>query len=203
MSIGNPQYETLTGFSPPSALGPYRAADYWQLPEGEPVELLRGRFVLSPSPSSLHQTVIMFLAKKFLDFATETGGRAFVAPMDVVFSDHSIVQPDVIYISKERRSIVKQRIEGVPDLLIEILSDSNKRRDRIDKLNLYAEFGVPEYWIVDPQEQQFDFLCHREGKFEVQPQQDDCYTSPFIPELTINLVDFWSEVDRHVGDTTP
>ncbi len=200
MSIGTQQFESLPGFSPPSTLGAKRAADYWRLPEGEPVELIQGRFVVSPSPDSLHQTLLMCLAKIFWDLACKTGGRAFVAPMDVVLSDSAIVQPDVIYVSKERRTIVKKRIEGPPDLVVEILSTSNIRRDRVDKLNLYAEHGVAEYWIVDPDEQQFDFLINRDGRFEVQPQHDDCYHSPRLSELSIQLADFWGEVQRHVTD---
>jgi len=201
MGTGTSKYESLPGFSPPSTPGPRTASDYWELPEGEPVELIQGRLIVSPSPNSFHQTLLMCLSKIFWDIAGQSGGRAFVAPMDVVFSEDSIVQPDLVYISKERRNIVKQRVEGSPDLLIEILSESNVRRDRIDKLNLYAEYGVAEYWIVDPDERQFDFLINRDGRFEIQPQRDDRYASPRLPELAIQLADFWAEVDRHVGDS--
>lgn len=200
MSIGAPQFESLPGFSPPSTLGPHRAADYWKLSEGEPVELILGRLVVSPSPDTYHQTILMCLASMFLDIAKSTGGRAFVAPMDVVLSDESIVQPDLIYVSKQRRDIVKQRIEGAPDLVVEVLSESNVRRDRIDKLNLYAQHGVSEYWIIDPHESQFDFMVNRDGRFEVQPQQDDRYQSPRLAELAINLADFWAEVQHCVDD---
>jgi len=205
MSIGPPQFESLPGFSPPSTIGPLRAADYWVLPEGEPVELIQGRLIVSPSPNSFHQTLLMCLSKMFWDIARQSGGRAFVAPMDVVLSEDSIVQPDLVYIAKERRDIVKQRIEGSPDLLVEVLSKSNARRDRVDKLNLYAEHGVAEYWIVDPDERQFDFLIRNaqkghDGKFEIQPQRDDCYQSPRLEEVAINLADFWAEVDWHIGE---
>jgi len=123
----------------------------------------------------------------------------FAAPMDVVLSDDSVVQPDLIYVAKPRREIVKGRVNGAPDLVVEILSKNDARRDRVDKMNLYAEHGVAEYWIVDPDARQFDFLINRDGRFEVQPQHDDCYQSPRLPELAINLSDFWAEVQRHVG----
>ncbi|MEQ8836096.1 MAG: Uma2 family endonuclease, partial [Lacipirellulaceae bacterium] len=83
--------------------------------------------------------------------------------------------------------------------VIEILSPSNKRRDRLEKMQLYAESGVAEYWIVDPEERHFEFYLNRDGRYEVQPQRDDHYTSPRLPELAINLADFWHEVARQVG----
>ncbi|HEY4234488.1 MAG TPA: Uma2 family endonuclease, partial [Lacipirellulaceae bacterium] len=185
--------------TPASTLGPYRAADYWQLPEGEPVELLRGRLVRSPAPDTTHQTISGLLTVYLFGVAARSGGRALDAPVDVVLDDHTILQPDLLYVRKERRSIVQTRMMGPPDLLVEILSPHNFRRDRVDKLGIYAEYGVAEYWIVDPVERQFDFLINRGGKYEVQPQQDDHYASPICPELEINLVDFWQSVDEQLG----
>jgi len=201
MSLGTSQYESLPGFSPSSTLGPRTAVDYWKLPEGEPIELIQGRLIVSPAPNFLHQTISLLLSEILLKAARQSGGRASAAPIDVLLADHTILQPDLVYISKSRRGIIKPRIEGAPDLVIEILSESNSRRDRVDKLNLYAEFGVAEYWIVDPDGRQFDFLLHNTkkgiaGKFEIQTQHDDCYQSPRLPELTIQLANFWREVEQ-------
>ncbi len=192
------QYETLEGFSPPSALGPYRAADYWELPEGEPIELMQGRLILSPAPNTLHQTISILLSDILLKAARKTGGLAFASPIDVVLADHTILQPDLVYIAKSRRSIVKDRIEGPPDLAIEILSENHARRDRVDKMNLYAEFGVPEYWIVDPKAQLFEFLINENSRFVVMPQGDGRYQSPRLSEIEILLAPFWQEVDQRL-----
>ena len=200
MSTITPQYVTLSGYSPPTSLGPYRAADYWELPEGEPVELILGNLIVSPSPNYLHQAISALLTEFILGAARTGGGKGCAAPMDVELADHSIPQPDLMYVSKERRHIVKRHVEGPPDLVIEILSESNARRDRVDKLNLYAETGVAEYWIVDPERRHFDFLINRTGRFEVQPQHDNRYQSPLLAELTLELVAFWAEVDRLVAD---
>lgn len=200
MSTDAIHYETLTGFTPVSTLGPYRAADYWKLPEGERVELLRGRFVVSPAPDLTHQAIVGVLYVLFFSIARSSGGRAYVSPVDVELDDHSIPQPDLLYVRKERRGILKKRVMGAPDLVVEVLSAHNSRRDRVDKLNLYAEYGVAEYWIVDPAERQFDFLVNRGGKFEVQPQQDNRYASPVCPELQIDLTAFWQLVDEQLGD---
>jgi Uma2 family endonuclease len=199
MSTDAIHYETLSGFTPPSTLGSYRAADYWKLPEGEPVELLRGRLIVSPSPDTLHQTLSIMLSTFLFNISQRTGGRALAAPTDVVLDDHTILQPDALYVRRDRKSIIRDRVYGPPDLLIEILSPSNSRRDRVDKLNLYAEYGVTEYWIVDPIERQFDFLVNRGGKFEIQPQHDDRYSSSILAEIEIDLAAFWRSLDEQLG----
>ncbi len=203
MSTATPPFDVLPGFTPVSGLGPHCAADYLALPEGEPVELIYGRLAASPAPTTLHQTVSALLTEILLRIARSTGGRALAGPVDVVLAEHSIVQPDLVYLTKGRRTIVGDKINGPPDLAIEILSPHHMRRDRTDKLALYAEFGVAEYWIVDPHERQFDFLINRNGRFEVQPQRDDRYASPIMPELVLDIAAFWGEVDRQLDDNPP
>jgi Uma2 family endonuclease len=201
MSTDAIHYETLSGFTPLSTLGPYRATDYWKLPEGEPVELLRGRFVVSPAPTTLHQILVGLVYELLRTAARRNGGLALLGPVDVVLDEHTILQPDVLYVGPDRRHIIGERVVGPPDMAVEILSPHNSRRDRVDKLNLYAQFGVAEYWIVDPAERQFDFLVNRGGKFEVQPQEDNRYGSSACPELTIDLAAFWQLVEEQLGDS--
>ena len=106
--------------------------------------------------------------------------QSHVVPMDVTLSDDTILQPDLLYI-KSRRHIIKQRVEGPPDLVVEIIS-GDARRDRVEKLDLYARYGVSEYWIVDPQTQLIDFLLNENGRFVVQSPTNDRYQSPKLPE---------------------
>ncbi|HVT14914.1 MAG TPA: Uma2 family endonuclease [Thermoanaerobaculia bacterium] len=126
--------------------------------------------------------------------ARRSGGFAGLAPLDVVMADHSVVQRDVIYVSAERLPIVGERIEGVPDLLVEVLSPGTARRDRGEKLKLYAESGVPEYWILDAAERQIEFLVNRNGSFVVALPVDGVYRSQALPEVLLDLADFWGEV---------
>jgi Uma2 family endonuclease len=154
---------------------------------------------VSPAPTTRHQIIVGSLYTLLAEAAKRTGGLALLGPADVVLDDHTILQPDVLYIRKDKRTIVRERVFGAPYLAIEILSPHNSRRDRVDKLGIYAEYGVAEYWIVDPVERQFDFLINRGGKYEVQPQRDDRYASPVCPELEINLADFWRSVDEQLG----
>jgi Uma2 family endonuclease len=199
MSTTSFHFEPFTAFSPFSDVGPYRAADYWQLPEGAPVELIKGRLVVSPSPNVLHQTIILLLSERLLAAARKSDGKTIVSPMDVILSDDTILQPDLLYVSKARRSIVKERVEGAPDLVVEIISGS-ARRDRVVKLDLYARYGVGEYWIVDPESQQIDFLINESGRFVLQSPANDRYQSRRLPEVEIQLAEFWREVDTQMSN---
>jgi Uma2 family endonuclease len=177
-----------------SAIGPYRVADYLALPDEPRCELLRGRLYLSPSPTTAHQAAVAQLWTILNRLALQTGGMAFVAPLDVTLAEHSVVQPDVIFISHERREIALERIEGAPDLVVEVLSPSTVGRDRGEKQQLYASAGVDEYWLVDPAAEQIEFLVREGGRFALDLPVDGAYRSSVIPGLQIDVISFWSAV---------
>ena len=184
---------------PTEDLGPYRSSDYEALPDQPRCELIYGRFYVSPSPRPWHQATILILGDKLRRIARPRGGRAFIAPLDVHLADHSVVQPDVIYISAERLSILQDWIRGTPDLLVEVLSPGTTRNDRGEKLRLYAESGVLEYWIIDPLERQIEFLRNEGGHFVVVVPEGGVYRSQALPEVELDLVDFWREVEEEIG----
>lgn len=188
-----------TSLVEPTELGPYRQRDYLALPDEPRCELLYGRFYLSPSPVPLHQMVVSVISRVLEDIAEGSGGITFFAPLDVFLADHSIPQPDVIYISKGRRSILGERLEGAPDLLIEVLSPGTARRDRLQKLNLYLESGVREYWLVDPKARQIEFLVNEGGRFVVVQAAGREYHSPALPEIRLDLLALWTKVDQRLG----
>lgn len=196
MSLPTTHFDMPLSFALPSTLGPHRAADYWKLPEGEPVELIKGNLVMSPAPNPQHQVISMLLSEIVLRASRSGGGFGVASPIDVVLSDDTVLQPDLIYVSRQRRSIVGKRVDGPPDLAIEIISQSNAVRDRTHKMALYAEYGVAEYWIVDPTEKHIEFLLLQDGHYRVETLQSSVYTSPRLPELTIDLAPFWAEVER-------
>lgn len=113
-------------------------------------ELIGGELIVSPSPKTRHQEVCMRLTVALAKYLEAHGGaRAFFAPLDVVLSDRDVVEPDLIVVLDDQAEIITEpNIQGVPALLIEILSDP--RMDRVRKRDLYARFKVPEYWVVDP-----------------------------------------------------
>jgi Uma2 family endonuclease len=174
-----------------SALGPYREGDYWRLPDDPRCELLYGWLVLTPAPSLRHQRVLAALNDLLRRFAAEHGGEALFSPLDVRLADHSIVQPDLIYVSPARRDVLRERVHGAPDLVVEALSPSTARRDLGPKLRLYAESGVAEYWIVDPANGTFEFLVADAGSFRVALPVDGVYRSPAVEGLAIDLEAVW------------
>jgi Uma2 family endonuclease len=196
--VYNPSVEARYELEEPatalSTLGPFREADYWALPDEPRCELLYGRLILAPAPSLRHQRALIQLVACFLEWARKLGGEALCAPLDVRLADHSVVQPDLMYVTPERRAILRQRVIGAPDLLVEILSPSTARRDRGAKLRLYAESGVREYWIVDPAAATFEFLVLRDGRFTVELPVDGRYVSPAVPGIELDLAAFWAAV---------
>jgi Uma2 family endonuclease len=195
MSTAADSYQPIPGFTPVSTLGPHRAADYWALPEGERVELILGELLVSPAPKTLHQIVVGRLFARLQSAELQGGGLALLAPADVVLSDDAILQPDLLYVSAGRRRIVGERVQGPPDLVIEVISEGAERRDRVDKLALYARYGVAEYWIVDPRAQSIEFLLlGDEGRYVVHTGVDNRYQSPRLAEIAIDLAALWQEV---------
>ena len=182
--------------SPSSELGPLRKRDYLALPDQPRCELIRGRIYVMASPTYRHQAAIGLLWRRLTDIADRSGGAAAFAPLDVTLADHSVVQPDVIYISPSRLSVIEERIEGAPDLLVEVLSPSTARLDRGEKLKLYADSGIREYWLVDHAACSIEFLVNHAGRFQVALPVDDRYQSAELPELELDVAELWRELDR-------
>ena len=187
-------YELDSPAAPRAGLGPYRAGDYFALPDEPRCELLYGRLQVTPAPSVRHQDVVLLVAILLRDQARRVGGRVVVSPVDVVLAPHSVVQPDVVYVGAERAGIVRERIERAPDLVVEVLSSGTARRDRGEKLRLYAEAGVGEYWIVDPAARTFEFLVNGDGAFLLRLPEAGVYGSTVVAGLELDLETFWSEL---------
>jgi Uma2 family endonuclease len=182
----------------PPALGPYRRRDYDQLPDQPRYELLFGRLVVNPSPTSRHQIASMVLVQRFDRIAMSSGGAAFPAPFDVVLADHSIVQPDIVYVTAARVSIVRAHAESAPDLVVEIISPGTARRDEGEKKLLYALSGVGEYWLAYPEERRLAFLVNEGGRFVEVPQLTGVYRSPKFPEVRLDVARYWRQVETRL-----
>jgi len=148
----------------------YTVQDYMNLPESEEKrhELLEGEIYVVPSPNTIHQAIVRKISRAFEDYVLSRGmGTIFFAPLDVVLSNEDVVQPDILFVSTERTSIItEQNIQGAPDIVLEVLSRATASRDRTLKRARYARFGVREYWIVDPQTKTIEILTASETGFD-------------------------------------
>jgi Uma2 family endonuclease len=167
--------------------------DLLLLPEdGLRHEIIDGEHYVSASPIEKHQRVSYNLTVEIGIYLREHRvGRLYYAPFDVVFSRYDVVEPDLIFISNERREILTTKnIQGAPDLLIEVLSDSNRKYDEVTKRALYERTGVSEYWIVDPVADAVRiFRRNAAGRYERAAEliRGDVLTSPLLPTLEIAI----------------
>lgn len=136
-------------------------SDLHLMPEdGNRYEIIDGELLVTPSPTTTHQTISKRIGFQLMVQIEQEGlGIVFYAPLDVVFGDTRVVQPDLLVLRPERRSFVTRRaVECAPELIIEILSPATEQRDRTAKRKLYASEGVLEYWLVDPQQHTVEVL---------------------------------------------
>jgi Uma2 family endonuclease len=140
-----------------------------ELPESNlPTELWDGELIMSPAPSFLHQKIVARLYKA-LDAWVEQHhlGDTGLAPIDMVVTTRHATQPDVVFISNERLGIIKERIMGAADLVAEVISPGSRRRDRIDKRDLYEQHGVREYCLIDPEAGTVEVLFLESGTYQL------------------------------------
>lgn len=139
--------------------------DYLHLPEDKRYEIIDGELFMVPAPRRGHQEALGNLYVCLRTFVEEKSlGEVYLAPLDVILSDIDIVQPDLLFISRERADILtEENVRGAPDLVIEILSPSGSYRDKVLKRKLYAKYGVREYWIVHPKRREIAVLAPEKG----------------------------------------
>ena len=126
-------------------------ADYCKTPEGERYEIIDGALIIVATPPRAHQASLRNISTPFDTYIKANRlGEMYYAPTDVILSDINVVQPDILFVSNARSHIlVDEGIRGAPDLVVEILSPSTAQLDKVRKRELYARFGVPEYWQAD------------------------------------------------------
>ena len=169
----------------------YTYEDYLNTPEGERYELIDGELILVASPSEEHQFASVKLVSLMHPYANERDlGWVFHAPFDIVFSDTEVVQPDVMFISKERENIrTGANVQGAPNLVVEILSPSSVSRDWNYKRELYARYGVEEYWIADPVHKMVSVMLLRDGVLELAGTyvEGDTVTSTALEGFSVGV----------------
>ena len=128
--------------------------DYLLFPDdGKRHEIIDGDHYVTPAPRTKHQRISANLTVALVSFVKGRGmGLVLAAPTDVILSDNNVVQPDLLFVSTARSSIITEdNIRGAPDLVVEIISETTRKKDEVTKRKLYERFGVQEYWVMDPE----------------------------------------------------
>jgi Uma2 family endonuclease len=192
----------LTAFVPPHRVKVKRFPqpklltfkDYERLtpPDNGNYELHNGKIVFMASPLEQHQTVAFKLTLKIGNYImAHKLGKLLFAPMDTILTPNDTVQPDLLFITNERLHIIDRQVKGAPDLIIEILSDSNSPKEMSYKKYIYETTGVREYWIVNIEKQLVTQYENIEEEFIIRKiaRMNDSLTSFVIEGFQIDVND--------------
>jgi Uma2 family endonuclease len=174
--------------------------DYLELDDEIRYEIINGELIMVPAPNYGHQSIQSKLGNCFFNFVkTNKLGEVLFAPFDIILADKIVVQPDILFISKDNKYKEDRGLAGPPDLAVEIISPSSLKRDIKDKRQIYEKFAVKEYWVVFPKEKIIEVLSlNNEGKYEVfdftsleDSQSKTTISSKLFAGLEIDLNDIF------------
>jgi len=140
-----------------------------ELPQtNQPCELWDGELTMSPAPSFYHQEIVLRFSHELYNWVfSRKLGKVVSGPIDMVLSPHRVMQPDVVYIARERLDIIAKTINGPVDLAAEVISLGDRTRDRIEKRDLYEQYGIKEYWLIDPEAKTAEVLHLEQGRYQL------------------------------------
>lgn len=167
--------------------------EYFNTPESLlPAELAFGSLQVREAPSSLHQAAVgSFFVSLREHVRARALGDVWVAPLDVVLDESRslIVQPDLLYVSRSRSEIVRRRIHGAPDLVVEVLSPRPRVGDLDRRIEWFAEYGVEECWVHHQQAQRLDIVTFTGGRVDRRLTfgLDDLIVSTCLPDFSLTL----------------
>ena len=143
--------------------------DYLLLDDNVRCEITQGDLVMTPSPNLIHQRISRELEFALWQYIKNRElGEIYYAPVDVVFDNENILQPDIVVVLKDNEEILKEKaIVGTPDVIMEIISPTSITRDRNEKHKLYEKFRVPEYWLVDPRNKSIEVYTLENDEFQL------------------------------------
>lgn len=170
--------------------------DYTAIPnDRNRYELFEGELEVTPAPGTRHQIVVTNLALLLGNHIRKRKlGRLLVAPCDVLLSDITVVQPDLLFVALERETIITPKyVQGAPDLVVEVISPGTERTDRDVKRQLYARYGVRHYWLIDPERREAAaYVLEEPGYRElVRAQGSDEFAAAPFADLIVSLTEVW------------
>ncbi|MBZ5562678.1 MAG: Uma2 family endonuclease [Acidobacteriia bacterium] len=164
-------------------------------PDHNRYEIVDGELFVTPAPIPLHQRIVMNLGAHLWNHVRAHHlGEVFVAPLDVVFTSGTVLEPDIIFVSRARLQIIGEKyLAGPPDLVVEVLSKSSSRLDRDIKPKQYARYGVPEFWLIDPEAKTVEIFRLQGEEYELAQRLEfgDTIASPLFPGLNLPVSSLW------------
>lgn len=168
------------------------ADEYLALPESNlPMHLIDGEIIDMATPNLDHQLLVGKLYKLLSIKAEGLGGFAVPSPMDIRLDEFNVVQPDVFIILPDSKcQIIDKKLYGAPDLVVEVLSPSTAKLDRKQKFQLYEQFGVREYWMVDPVAAVIEVWGHDGARFSLHEvyEKGEKIQSPLLGEIAVDEI---------------
>ncbi|MFI5139256.1 MAG: Uma2 family endonuclease [Sphingobacteriales bacterium] len=182
----------------------YTYADYFNWPFDDRVELIKGEvFAMGPAPNRLHQGISLAMAVKLGNYLKGKPCKIYIAPFDVRLprvskedaAIYTVVQPDICVVC-DLSKLDDRGCIGAPDIVVEILSPGNNKKELHNKYEVYQEAGVKEYWVIHPSERTFlKYTLDKEGLF--QPSKlligGDILTSTVLPGFTMDLSEIFED----------
>ncbi|MDB5248461.1 MAG: hypothetical protein JWQ40_2855 [Segetibacter sp.] len=163
-------------------------------------EIINGEMIQKSAPTSMHQRISRRLVVILDKFVTENkSGEIFQSPTDVYLDEYNKPQPDLVFVSNQKKDVVtNDGIIGTPDLIIEIVSPTSIIRDRIEKKNLYERMAVGEFWLVDPQNTAIEIYTLKNNRYELYSTAtifEGELKSALFEGLAINLADIFAATE--------
>ena len=173
--------------------------DFLTFPDdGRRHELIDGEHYVTPSPNIRHQALVVRLTVALANYFNERPiGQVFCSPLDCVFTNFDVVEPDVLVVLEDQATILtEQNVRGAPAIVIEILSPGTSRRDRGIKRELYERGGVREYWLVDPVRDCVELFPRMQGgaltsAAELSAAEAGTLGSALLPGFSLDLADLF------------
>lgn len=173
--------------------------DFARLPDdGERHEIIAGELGVLPAPSLWHQKLVTRLVLLIHAYLTQhnLGDDLYTGPVDVKLADDTVVEPDLVYVGPSRRSLLADPrfIASAPDLIVEIVSPSNRAHDEQTKFGLYAANRVAEYWIADPEQRTLRIFALHHGAYALVPNEHGIARSVVLPGLEIDVAALFADL---------
>jgi Uma2 family endonuclease len=158
------------------------------LPEGTRCQLIDEHIIMSPSPIWKHQDIVKIILFRIESYLRKNPAGKVLSDVDIYINEKNVYRPDIFFVAEEQMDILGDDgyVHGAPHLVIEVLSPGTSKYDKTKKKEIYAEYGVKEYWLIDPQTLQCTGFVNEGTSFKAQPLLQGSFTISLLG-ITVDL----------------